>query len=143
MLRADEIAASGMPFDDLQRYINLVRGILDTFAQERDSALEPLILYYCTSTYASLWPHIPRNLTHLALDDYSPRWMYGYNLWVKGAYEKFIFPRMYDGLKLLVVPPTWGANETCRSKPSVWCSKYRPSPIAHRPPFTTNSDGSF
>ena len=44
------------------------------------------------------------------------------NLWVTGAYEKYIFPRMYDGLKLLVVPPTWGANETCREKPSVWCT---------------------
>jgi parallel beta-helix repeat protein len=119
---ADEIAANGMPFGDLQRYINLVRGILDEFAPERHGSLEPMILYYCTSTYASLWPHIPRNLTHLALDDYSPKWMYGYNLWVKGAYEKYIFPRLYPGLKLLVVPPTWGANESCREKPSVWCT---------------------
>ena len=65
----DEIAANGMPFDDLQRYINLVRGILDGIAVQRHPALEPLILYYCTSTYASLWPRIPSNLTHLALDD--------------------------------------------------------------------------
>ena len=77
----DELAASGrgdhpaikeaLDFDDLEAWIDLVRGFLDALAPAREAAgvNDDLILYYTSSDYCGSWPYIPRNLTHFSLDD--------------------------------------------------------------------------
>jgi hypothetical protein len=80
------------------------------------------MLYYTDSTYTSTWPYIPHNLTHFSLDDYHPQWMYP-ALWVRAAYERFVFPKLGPTTKLLVVPPTFGSDRPCTAgAPSVFCT---------------------
>ena len=136
-----------LDFNDLEKWIDLVRGFLDALAPARTAAgvTAPLELYYTSSDYCGSWPYIPRNLTLFSLDDYHPSWMYPSSskclaggwprpagcqnettgLWVYPQVNKDIFEpgRLGPNTKVLLVPPTWGSHHPCTSgPPSVWCT---------------------
>lgn len=117
----DEMTALGMPFADLERYIDLVRGLLGPIDVTRKAAgLPPLMIYYVSTAYATTWPRIPQNLTHFAIADYHPDWMYPGD-GVRDIYEHYVFPRLGPKTKAIVVPPVFGSDRNCTTKPSVWC----------------------
>lgn len=117
----DELTPQGLPFADLVKWIALVRGVLLRVEEEAGDGRN-LTLYYCSSTFSSTWPQIPHNLTLFSLDDYHPAWMYP-DLWVRPAYERFVFPKLGPDTKLIVTPPTFGSDRDCTAgPPSVWCT---------------------
>ena len=153
----DELSLSGrgaapddptaLSFDDIERWVDLVRGFLDSVAPARLAAgtKDDLILYYTSSNWMATWPRIPRNLTLFSMVAYYPAWMYpsspvekcrvgGFprpagcenettGLWAYPVYQKSVFPKLGPDTKLLVVPPVYGSHNFCTSgPPSSFCT---------------------
>jgi hypothetical protein len=140
----DELTASGVPFADLEAWIDLVSGWVEQNVASARTAngLPPAILYYNESDYVETWPYIPHNLTLFSMDDYHPAWMYpsapvaecskdgwpqpphcdGSGLWVWPRFKSAVYPKLGPATKLLLVPPTWGSHLPCAGTPSVDCT---------------------